>query len=212
MSRPRYLNQIKNRIDEFEPRAVFTASDFADITDVKTAHMSLSRLTKENVIRKVCRGIYLKPKFSKFLNEELKARADDIAHAIARNFGWTIIPSDATALNLLGLSTQVPAKWQYISDGPYKEFDIDGTTISFKHTNKNSELARVSYQTALVIRALKALGKENISESVIRAVSDRLNTTEKQELLSEAKYSTSWIYEAVKQICREDNVCDQLQN
>lgn len=37
--------------------------------------------------------------------------------AIARKYNWTIAPSGNTALNLLGLSTQVPSKWKYVSYG-----------------------------------------------------------------------------------------------
>ena len=206
MPRPNYLECVKNRINTFETGTVFTATDFADIADAKTVHMSLTRLTDENTIRKVTRGIYLKPKFSTLLNEELHARPDDVAHSIARNYGWTIIPSDAAALNVLGLSTQVPAKWQYISNGPYKEYNINGTQISFKHTNKNTELTQVSYKTALVIRALKALGKNNVSESEIRSISEKLSESEINTLVCEAKYSTSWIYEIIKTIGRE--VCN----
>ena len=203
MSRPNYIEQIKNRIDFLEEGSVFTAADFADIADSKTVHMSLSRLTDENEIRKVMRGVYMKPKFSILLNEELQARPDDVAHLIARNYGWTIIPSDASALNLLGLSTQVPAKWQYISDGPYKEYSLGDLKISFKHTNKNTELTQVSYKTAIVIRAIKALGKNRITNREIQMISERLSKPEKEALLREAKYSTSWIFEIIKRIYQE---------
>lgn len=203
MPRPKYLEQVKKRIEGFEKGTVFSAGDFADIADAKTIHMSLSRLEADRIIRKVIRGIYLKPKFSKLLNEELQAAPNDVAKSIARNFGWTIIPSGDTALNLLGLSTQVPANWQYISDGPYKEYLIDNAKISFKHTNKNTELTQVSYNTAMIIRALKALGKERITKHEIDIISQQISKSEKQKILVEAKYSTSWIYEAIKQICKE---------
>ena len=205
MPRPNYLEQVRSRIISLKPGSIFTAADFSDIADTKSIHMCLSRLSDDLLVRKVARGIYLKPRFSAMLNEELPARPDDIAQAIARNYGWTIIPSEATALNLLGLSTQIPAKWQYVSDGPYKEYRIGNTSISFKHTNKSTEITKVSYKTAIVIRALKALGKENISDAEIRTISERLSDAEKQALISESKYCTAWIYEIIKRICREKN-------
>ena len=201
MTRPNYIEQIEKRIYEIEPGTVFAASDFADITDTKTVHMSLTRLTGEKLIEKVIRGIYYKPRYSKLLGEKLDARPDDVARTLARNYGWTIVPSDATALNVLGLSTQVPTRWQYISDGPYKEYDIGKSKIIFKHTNKNTELTKVSYKTALVIRALKAIGKDDMTEAVLSEISNRLTKQEKECLLAEAKYSTSWVYELIKRIC-----------
>lgn len=201
MARPNYLNEIKRRILTFESETVFVAADFADITDKKTASVGLSRLESEGVIRRILRGVYDKPAYNRFLREFVAPIPDKVAHAIARNFGWTIVPCGDTALNLLGLSTQVPAVWVYVSDGTYKEYSYDNTTIQFKRTT-NKEVSKLSYKTALVIQALKALGKDNIDEMVISRLQKILTAEEKKAMVSEAKAVTSWIYEYLKQICR----------
>lgn len=201
MARPNYLNEIKRRILTYESGTVFVAADFADITDKKTASVGLSRLESEGVIRRILRGVYDKPAYNRFLGEFVAPIPDKVAHAIARNFGWTIVPCGDTALNLLGLSTQVPAVWVYVSDGTYKEYLYDNTTIQFKRTT-NKEVSKLSYKTALVIQALKALGKDNIDEMVISRLQKKLTAEEKKAMVSEAKAVTSWIYEYLKQICR----------
>lgn len=201
MARPNYLNEIKRRILTYESGTVFVAADFADITDKKMASVGLSRLETEGVIRRILRGVYDKPAYNRFLGEFVAPIPDKVAHAIARNFGWTIVPCGDTALNLLGLSTQVPAVWVYVSDGTYKEYSYDNTTIQFKRTT-NKEVSKLSYKTALVIQALKALGKDNIDEMVISRLQKILTAEEKKAMVSEAKAVTSWIYEYLKQICR----------
>ena len=201
MARPNYLNEIKRRILTYESGTVFVAADFADITDKKTASVGLSRLESEGVIRRILRGVYDKPAYNRFLGEFVAPIPDKVAHAIARNFGWTIVPCGDTALNLLGLSTQVPAVWVYVSDGTYKEYLYDNTTIQFKRTT-NKEVSKLSYKTALVIQALKALGKDNIDEMVISRLQKILTAEEKKAMVSEAKAVTSWIYEYLKHICR----------
>ncbi len=201
MARPNYLNEIKRRILTYESGTVFVAADFADITDKKTASVGLSRLETEGVIRRILRGVYDKPAYNRFLGEFVAPIPDKVAHAIARNFGWTIVPCGDTALNLLGLSTQVPAVWVYVSDGTYKEYLYDNTTIQFKRTT-NKEVSKLSYKTALVIQALKALGKDNIDEMVISRLQKKLTAEEKKAMVSEAKAITSWVYEYLKQICR----------
>lgn len=201
MARPNYLNEIKRRILTYESGTVFVAADFADITDKKTASVGLSRLESEGVIRRILRGVYDKPAYNRFLGEFVAPIPDKVAHAIARNFGWTIVPCGDTALNLLGLSTQVPAVWVYVSDGTYKEYSYDNTTIQFKRTT-NKEVSKLSYKTALVIQALKALGKDNIDEMVISRLQKKLTAEEKKAMVSEAKAITSWVYEYLKQICR----------
>ena len=67
-------------------------------------------------------GLYYAPRFSELLQEYEEPSPNEIAHAIARKNRWSIVPEGNTALNQLGLSTQVSAKWSYISSGPYAEF------------------------------------------------------------------------------------------
>ncbi len=201
MNRPNYLGAIKNRILDEKIGAVFVAADFADITDKTTTNVVLARLESEGIIRRVLRGVYDKPEYNEFLKEYIVPIPDNVAHAIARNYGWTIVPCGDTALNLLGLSTQVSATWVYVSDGTYKEYAYDNTIIQFKKTT-NKEVSKLSYKTALTIQALKALGKEKIDDAVLDSLHKLLTADEKQTMMSEAKTATSWIYEYIRQICR----------
>ncbi len=201
MNRPNYLGEIKNRILAEKIGAAFVAADFADITDKSITNVVLARLESEGIIRRVLRGVYDKPEYNEFLKEYIAPIPDNVAHALARNYGWTIVPCGDTALNLLGLSTQVPATWVYVSDGTYKEYAYDNTTIQFKKTT-NKEVSKLSYKTALTIQALKALGKEKIDDAVLDSLHKLLTANEKQTMMSEAKTATSWIYEYIRQICR----------
>lgn len=201
MNRPNYLGAIKIRILAEKIGAVFVAADFADITDKTTTNVALARLKSEGIIRRVLRGVYDKPEYNEFLKEYIAPIPDNVAHALARNYGWTIVPCGDTALNLLELSTQVPATWVYVSDGTYKEYTYDNTTIQFKRTT-NKEVSKLSYKTALTIQALKALGKDKIDDALLDSLRKLLTVDEKQTMMSEAKTATSWIYEYIRQICR----------
>lgn len=203
MKRPDYLNQIRGNIEKAENGSVFVSTDFTDITDKKTVNMGLIRLADEGLIKKILFGVYYKPEFSELLGETVAPSPNKVAHALARNFGWTIVPCGDTALNLLGLSTQVPSQWVYVSDGAYKEYSFDNTVIKFKRTT-NKEISKLSYKTALTIQALKALGKDNVSEQIICRLKKALSEEEKEKMLTEAKSATSWVYEYIKVICKGD--------
>ncbi len=203
MERSNYLKEIRQRIAQSEYGTVFVASDFADVSNNMKIGVCLSRLENEKILRRVLRGIYDKPEYNDFLQEYLEPSADKVAHAIARNNSWTIIPCGDTALNLLGLSTQVPAIWLYVSDGPYGNYSFNNVNIKFKHT-ANKEISKLSYKTSLVIQALKALGKENIDDNVLTKLSKVLSKDEKKKMLNEAKSTTSWIYEYIKLIARSN--------
>ena len=203
MRKPECQNRIRMMIRKASYGSVFVATDFADLGEKKTVNQALLRLAEEGLIQKVLFGVYYKPEFNELLKEYVLPFPDDVAHAMARNFGWTIVPCGDTALNLLGLSTQVPAAWVYVSDGPYKEYTYGNVTIKFKRTT-NKEISNLSFKTALTIQALKALGKEHITDSVIGKLKRVLTEKEKKKMLAEAKSATAWVYEIIKTICSKD--------
>ncbi len=201
MPRPDILKQVRTRIEHAAPGDIFIPADFSDLGEARKITMCLSRLHEAGTLEKVKRGIYMKPRFSQLLNRSVPPREDAVAKAIARNYGWTIVPCGDTALNMLGLSTQIPAVWLYVSDGPYKTYETEGIRFQFKHTDRKSELIGVSETTALIIQALRAIGKDNIDAQTILNVSGRLNEKEKRQILQESRYVTAWVYEAIKEIC-----------
>jgi hypothetical protein len=202
MKRPDILEQVKARIQSAKDGSVFIPSDFFDIAEAVKINMCLNRLEETGELQRVMRGIYAKPRYSVLLNKNVPPRSDDIAKAIARNYGWTIVPCGDTALNMLGLSTQVPAVWIYISDGPYKTYKTDGMTLKFKHTDNKNEITNISYKTALVVQALKALGKGNVTDKELQIISKLLSDEEKAQMLMEAKRVTAWVYELIRKICK----------
>ena len=201
MVRPDTLKQVRTRIENAAPGEIFIPADFSDLAEARRITMCLSRLNKDGTLEKVKRGIYMKPRYSTLLNRSVPPREDAVAKAIARNYGWTIVPCGDTALNMLGLSTQIPAVWLYVSDGPYKTYETDGIRFQFKHTDRKNELIGVSETTALLIQALRALGKDNIDSQTVSYLSGKLREAEKRQILQESRYITAWIYEAVKAIC-----------
>ena len=198
-----YTHQIKERILAAEDGTVFTTSDFSDIADNNTIRQNMLRFVNEGILRRIMSGIFEKPKFSKLLGEYVAIDPDAVAKALARSYHWTIAPCGNTALNMLGLSTQVTAVWSYISDGPYRKYEWNATRLEFKHRT-NREITGLSYMTALLIQALKTLGKENITQDTIETLSGKLSHEEKAAAIKEAAESTDWVYKYIKQICEEN--------
>lgn len=202
MDRPKYLEIITERISKLEKGTVFITSDFLDIASSDVVNKALSRLDEEGIIKRVLRGVYECPKYSELLGEYVATNPEKVVSAIARNYGWTIAPCGDTALNLLQLSTQVPAVWSYVSDGPYREYSYDKVTIKFKHA-ANKETSGLSYITTLVIQAIKAIGKDEININNISKLKSVLSDGDKSKILIEAQGTTAWVYEVIKKICNE---------
>ena len=194
-----YKQKILNRIDNFEPNQVFIANDFFDIAGYETVRSTLNRLVKDKEIIRIMKGIYYKPKYIELIGEYEAPSVNEVANAIARKYNWTIAPSGNTALNLLGLSTQVPAKWTYISDGRYASFSFGNATIEFKRRN-NGEISKMSTLTAMVIQSVKAIGKDKITSEQIDYLRGKLSEKEKFELIEDSKTTSAWVYGVIKKI------------
>ena len=200
--RPKYQQEIQNRIDSFGEGGVFTASDFLDIAAMPAVNESLHRLNEKQYIKRIITGVYYKPKYSELLGEYIAPRIDLVAEAIARKFNWTIAPAGNTALNMLHLSTQVPNVWHYVSDGPYRKYEVENTTIQFSHV-KTRDVAGKEKITVMVIQAISTIGRDKISESDIEILKRTLSNTDKQTIMKEAITATSWVYDVIREICRE---------
>lgn len=196
----RFYDEIKNRIALYEDGDIFFTTDFKEIANLATIRKYLGRQVEEGTIRRVMDGVYEKPKYSKILDEFIPTDPEKVAYALAKKYHWTISPCGDVALNKLGLSTQVPVVWSYVSDGPYREFTWDNTILSFKHKT-NREISFMSRISIMVIEAIKTLGKDNIDEKTIAILRSRLSGEEKTVLLKDATDSASWIFDIVKKVC-----------
>lgn len=180
----------------------FSPNDFVEGFSRDQIENALSRLCREGKIRRVCRGVYDYPKFSELLQQELSPDFDQVAQAFARKFNWRIQPSGDAALNLLGLSTQVPGRLVYLSDGPNRQYDIGNYTLEFK----KSALKDVGFkyrESGLVVQALKALGQSRVDDTVIATLRKQLDATACKRVLKDTVTATGWVYETIKRVCGE---------
>ena len=198
------IDKMERRIISYPKGSAFVVSDFTDLMSYETAKKAIVKLAKSKKIRHVIRGVYDNPSYSSLLQEFTAPKPNEIAKALARNYNWNITVSGDAALNMLGLSTQVPANWCYISSGPYKKYEMGKVSIEFKHRADKS-ISGMSEKTAMVIQAIKAIGKGKMSPSTIQTISQRLSSEEKKTILAESRKTTVWIYEIIKKICKEMN-------
>ena len=196
MKKQGYSLAIRDRIKRAQAGSVFAMVDFADLAPNNAANRVVTRLAAEGVLIPVIRGIYQKPKYSTLLKENVLPGVDEVAAALARKCGWTIRADGDTALNQLGLSTQVPANWVYLSDGPYRKFAFLRGTIVFKHS-ANRLLGNLSRETALVVHALRALGREHLTGETLQRLAERFNAKTWKMIEEESVCVSSWIRKAI---------------
>lgn len=193
--------QILNRIKE-KKYSAFSCYDFTDLSSYKTISKCLERLEDSGEIKRIIQGVYCLNLFDVFLSLPIVPSIHDVINCISRKHGWAVCPTGNTALNMLGLSTQVPANYEYLSTGPYKEYSIYDMKVSLKRT-MNREINNYSYKTLLLIQCIKAIGKEYISDYEISFLKKVLTDSDKTIAMNETTLLQAWIRDAVTKICME---------
>lgn len=196
---------IAERVAEAEPGELFVPSDFSDLAGPDAVSQALSRMARRGELTRAVRGVYAKPRKSALLGVEVPPSADDVARAIARSNRWVIAPAGDTALNQLGLDTQVPATHEYVSSGPYKTYRYGRSRIEMRH-RANRDLLECSPLTCLITQALKALGKDAADDELAARLAGRLTDEEVDTYLRETQGSTAWVHEFAKRM-REAKGC-----
>ena len=183
----------------------FSSNDLIKKFERQQIDNVLSDLVKEKKIRRVSRGIYDYPKYSELLQKELSPDIEQVARAIGRKFNWRIEVSGESALNILNLSTQIQAKYIYLSDGPNKSYKLfNDVEIEFK----KSVLKDIGFkykESSLIVQALKSLGKEHISDEIIKKIKEQIEPKMYEKILKDTQSTTVWVYEIIKQICKGDS-------
>ena len=181
----------------------FSQADFADLGTRAAIDKSLQRLAAQGTVRRTIRGIYDYPKHSERLGRDLSADLDQVARALARKFGWRIQATGPAALNLLGLSTQVPGRIAYLSDGPDRTYRVGGQELAFEHTVLKE--AGFKYrESALLVQALKTLGPDRIGADTAQKLRAFLGSGLRAKVLRDTRTASGWIRDTILRICRED--------
>lgn len=191
--------KIKQYIEKLKPNQIFLTNDLIDVTNYNNIKIILYRLEKQKIIKRLMDGLYYKPDFSPLLNADIPLDIEDVVKKIAEKFNWKIVPEHNKVLNMLNLSTQVPAKYIYLSTGPYRKYNIYGFDIYFKHANEKN-FVNYTYKELLVIQAIKGLGNKKYSSYSKEILQKFLTNKETKDLISKSKYQTKWVYQKLEEV------------
>lgn len=191
MKRTILENKVAKGLKAAKKGKIIFADNFADHDNIESINKVLFRLKEKGLIIRLAHGIYLYPKTDKNLGV-LYPSVEEIAAAIARRDKARIIPTGIQALNKLGLSTQIPLKAVYLTDGAARNVRIGNRTITFKKTSPKNLLAKGEI-SGLVIQALKSIGKDKLTEDLLIRVEDMLKKEKKGNILHDAKLAPAWI-------------------
>jgi len=205
--------QIARTLEKLPKGSLIFPSQFLEIGSESAIKMSLSRLAKENKVERLAHGIYINPKIDPLLGK-IYPPIEEIAKAIAERDRVNIKPAGAYALNRLGLSTQVPLNYVYITDGAARSIVIGNRKIRFKATVPK-KLATKGPISGLVIQALEELGPQKITPEILDKMIHFLKKENPTLLQHDAKLTSAWIarlfYTILQQKPKDDEMVTTYQ-
>lgn len=186
---------LKGKILQLPDYAVIFRSDFPDY-HAEFVGSVLAELTKEGTLMKVAQGIYVKPAISRF--GPVTPSVNSIVEAIAARDHAEVMPAGVTALNALGLSTQIPMKYVYLTSGSRRVIKMKDTTVILK----TAVPKYFSYETkliAMLVQALKTLKEECVEQEHLQQIAMLLTKEpDKEALARDILRMPAWMKRLVK--------------
>ena len=198
MSKESYIEEsktLKSRIKALPVDSVLFRSDYPEYHS-EFVGSTLAELSESGVLFKMAQGIYVKPRKSRF--GLVLPSIEKIVQAIAMRDNAEVLPTGTTALNALGLSTQVPMNYSYLTSGSERTIKLANRQVVLKRgVPKN-----FCYKTrliALLTQALRALKQENIGDSELQIIRELIaKETDKESLAKDVDAMPGWMKRIIK--------------
>lgn len=194
--------QIKLLISKGKHGDLIFPSDFRGLGTSSAIKKALSRMARAGEIRRLANGIYYIPKIDPQLGE-IKPSADEVIRMIADKEKIKVKPAGAYALHELGLTSQVPTKRVYITNGHQRQFMIGKLQIKFKRTT-SKRLMRKGKISSLVIQALEELGTSNIDTITHEKMKELLKKEDPRMLKHDLKLASVKVNNYIINILKEN--------
>ena len=188
--------QVFAKIKKSKQGTLFFIEQFDAIAENAAIRKALQRLTESKQIVRVAQGIYVIPKQNSLIGAVLP-NIHEVAKAIAKRDRARIVATGIHALNILGLSTQIPINAVYLTDGAARTVKVGKQTIKFKKTTPKN-LSTKGEISSLVIQALKTIGKDKVSDLEKEKVAKHLTNETPENLLHDSKLAPAWVAEILK--------------
>ena len=197
-------NKIYRKMKQNRRGKIFFAKDFATLGDYDSCRKALERLVKKDKITRVSRGVYVIPEMFKLIGRAVTPSVDSIVRAMMKRENAKLVPTGLFAQNILHLSTQVPAKAVYLTDGTPRKFKIGKSTVILKKTTPQN-VATIGKISTLAIQALKSIKKDNVTDDEIEKILTILKNENPKYLEHDIKFAPVWIQKILRKALPENN-------
>ncbi len=184
-------NAIRQAIEALPKGKAFPAKDLLQMGTRAAVDQVLYRMAKDKKIMRIARGIYMRPKWNKYVNALVMPEPYEVAELVAKARGTKVGRTGAEAAHILGLTTQMPTQPVYATTGRTSEVRVGDNTIRLRHvTPRQMQYAGTAVGTA--IAAIRYLGRENVTSKVIAVLEQSLTKEDFQTLRMATTALPAW--------------------
>ena len=197
----RIVDDIEQQIQQSEAGTLFFVSDFAKTGNDVFISRLLSEFAEKGLLCRLAKGVYYKPIETRF--GILYPEVGDLVKAIARRDNAQVLPTGETAQNMLGLSTQVPMNYVYLTSGSARKVEVGPRTVTFKRCVPKNFAVKNEF-LAILIQAMKSIGEDRMTaqhRTVIKGLLQKNLPIETFE--QDLKVAPIWVRKTIWNIAKE---------
>ena len=177
-------------------KEIFFTEDFREYGSSEAIKSALHRFVRRGFLKRLSKGIYVKPGYSELLKSETMPSLEALALAIAKRDKARIAPTGAMALYKLGLTTQVPLRLTYLTDGSARKIKVGNSEIAFKRATPKKLILQGEI-SSLVVHALSEIGQSNLMPEQRQRIISKLKKENYRDLKHDLRLAPQWIAEVM---------------
>ncbi len=179
----------------------FVGAVFTQLGSRASINKALSRLVQSGTLERVARGVYMRPKTSKYTGRVVRPSPLAVMEVITKANGETIQIHGAEAVRRLGLSTQMQVLPTFYTSGSTREIKVGNAVVRLRHVSKD-RLQHAGTAVGVALTALHYIGKEGLSAKVVSKIFNALSSEEliKLRACKMPEWMRSALSHAVKKI------------
>jgi hypothetical protein len=171
---------VVKRIRRIPKGRPFGIDQFVNAGSRGAVAKTFSRLAESGELVRLTRGIYMRPKFSRFAGD-VRPSIYSVLRIIARRNREIIQMHGAEAVRSFGLSTQMQVQPVFYTSGTSRKVKVGKTCVQLLHVSSR-KLQHAGTNVGLALSALFYTGKKGVDQIVIYRIRAKMTPSEFEQL------------------------------
>lgn len=198
--------EISQKVGRTRRGKPFRSNDFLELGSRAAVDQALWRLVKAGEIKRIKRGVFVKPKKNAYVGEVLPGPVE-IAEYFARQSGNRVGISGAEAARRFGFTTQVSSQTVFLTNGPNQKYDLGNLEVRLRHVAPR-KVALAGRPAGEALSALWYLGNDEVTPQTFEQIKERLPAGEFAALTNRQEIMPGWMRNALTEYQKEREIVE----